>query len=345
MVAMFVALRPAQQRPAAAGRRAGRGVDRDPRPRPGDAPADDVRRDGLRLARRLPADPRAHPRGRAVDGRGGRQPRAAVGRDARPGRRLGVRAGPPPRGRGRPRALRRAGPRGGRRPAVGRRGCPAGTSRSAAAAASGGGSSGGMFSSSAVPDFGAMTAALATIGVAASSGSGSSGERRLQRRQLGWRWRGRRRRLLRPLRRTGGRTPDSLDSGHGCCRDDGGLLRAAEHRRPAGAVKLFDERAEMRVHVQGSSQTAAAASEQVGGWFLRADNGLRMIPGDVRETGNTYEADLVVIRPGRSQPAPGRDLPRRSGPHHRHQPRAPLVVESVVPERCRPDAAPRSSAS
>ncbi len=38
-----------------------------------------------------------------------------------------------------------------------------------------GGSSGGMFSSSAIPNFGAMTAALATIGAAASSGSGSSG--------------------------------------------------------------------------------------------------------------------------------------------------------------------------
>jgi hypothetical protein len=38
-----------------------------------------------------------------------------------------------------------------------------------------GGSSGGMFSSSAVPQFGAMTAALATIGVAASSGSSSGG--------------------------------------------------------------------------------------------------------------------------------------------------------------------------
>ncbi len=64
-----------------------------------------------------------------------------------------------------------------------------------------------------------------------------------------------------------------------------------------GAVKLFDERTEMRVHVQGSSRTLRG-SEQVGGWFLRADKGLRMIPGEVRDTGNTYEADLVVIRPG-----------------------------------------------
>ena len=37
---------------------------------------------------------------------------------------------------------------------------------------------------------------------------------------------------------------------------------------------------------------------QVGGWFLRADAGLRMVPGTVREMGNTYEADLLVLRPG-----------------------------------------------
>ena len=65
----------------------------------------------------------------------------------------------------------------------------------------------------------------------------------------------------------------------------------------AGAVKLFDERTEMRVHVQGNSRMLRGV-DQVGGWFLRADKGLRMIPGGVRETGNTYEADLLVIRPG-----------------------------------------------
>ena len=65
----------------------------------------------------------------------------------------------------------------------------------------------------------------------------------------------------------------------------------------AGAVKLFDERAEMRVHVRDGSRTLRGA-EQVGGWFLRADEGLRMIPGEVREMGNTYEADLLVLRPG-----------------------------------------------
>jgi hypothetical protein len=65
----------------------------------------------------------------------------------------------------------------------------------------------------------------------------------------------------------------------------------------AGAVRLFDEKAEMRVHVMGNSRLLRG-SEQVGGWFLRADKGLKMIPGEVRETGNTYEADLVVVRPG-----------------------------------------------
>ena len=64
-----------------------------------------------------------------------------------------------------------------------------------------------------------------------------------------------------------------------------------------GAVKLMDERAEMRVHVRDGSRTLRGVSE-VGGWFLRADKGLRMVPGEVRETGNTYEADLLVLRPG-----------------------------------------------
>jgi hypothetical protein len=64
-----------------------------------------------------------------------------------------------------------------------------------------------------------------------------------------------------------------------------------------GAVGLLDERTEMRVHVQGNTRTLRG-SDQVSGWFLRADAGLRMIPGEVRETGNTYEADLLVVRPG-----------------------------------------------
>lgn len=64
-----------------------------------------------------------------------------------------------------------------------------------------------------------------------------------------------------------------------------------------GAVALMDERAEMRVHVGDSVQTLVGR-DRVGGWFLRADAGLKMIPGEVRDLGNTYQADLLVIRPG-----------------------------------------------
>ncbi len=63
-----------------------------------------------------------------------------------------------------------------------------------------------------------------------------------------------------------------------------------------GAVALMDEAAEMRVHVRDGSRTLRGVA-QVGGWFLRADAGLKMVPGEVREMGNTYEADLLVIRP------------------------------------------------
>ncbi|HEY3071882.1 MAG TPA: nuclear transport factor 2 family protein [Candidatus Limnocylindrales bacterium] len=64
-----------------------------------------------------------------------------------------------------------------------------------------------------------------------------------------------------------------------------------------GAVSLMSEATEMRVHVGDSVQTYRGI-ERVGGWFLRGDKGLKMIPGEVRDTGNTYEADIVVVRPG-----------------------------------------------
>lgn len=64
-----------------------------------------------------------------------------------------------------------------------------------------------------------------------------------------------------------------------------------------GAVALMADSTEMRVHVGDSVQTLRGV-ERVGGWFLRGDKGLRMIPGEVRDLGNTYEADILVIRPG-----------------------------------------------
>jgi ketosteroid isomerase-like protein len=64
-----------------------------------------------------------------------------------------------------------------------------------------------------------------------------------------------------------------------------------------GAVDLMSDATEMRVHVGDSVQTLRGV-ERVGGWFLRGDRGLKMIPGEVRDTGNTYEADILVVRPG-----------------------------------------------
>lgn len=64
-----------------------------------------------------------------------------------------------------------------------------------------------------------------------------------------------------------------------------------------GAVGLMAENAEMRIHVGDSAQTYRGV-ERVGGWFLRGEPGLKMIPGDVRDTGNNYEADVLTVRPG-----------------------------------------------
>ena len=50
--------------------------------------------------------------------------------------------------------------------------------------------------------------------------------------------------------------------------------------------------------MSATASRRCAGVERVGGWFLRSDRGLKMIPGEVRDTGNTYEADLLVVRPG-----------------------------------------------
>ena len=72
------------------------------------------------------------------------------------------------------------------------------------------------------------------------------------------------------------------------------LLNAGDREE---AVALFDDKIEMRVHVGEGGRTLRGI-EQVGGWFLRADRGFKMIPGDVRDTGITYECNVLVVRPG-----------------------------------------------
>ena len=65
----------------------------------------------------------------------------------------------------------------------------------------------------------------------------------------------------------------------------------------AGAVALMDDRVEMRIHVGDNARTLRGV-EQVGGWFLRAEAGLKMIPGGIRDLGITWQADVVSVRPG-----------------------------------------------
>ena len=72
------------------------------------------------------------------------------------------------------------------------------------------------------------------------------------------------------------------------------LLNSGERE---SALKLMDERVEMRVHVGDNARTLRGV-EQVGGWFMRADKGMRMIPAGQRDTGANYECDLMVMRPG-----------------------------------------------
>jgi hypothetical protein len=64
-----------------------------------------------------------------------------------------------------------------------------------------------------------------------------------------------------------------------------------------GALKLMEERVEMRIHV-GEGVQMLKGVERVGGWFLRADKGLRMIPGEIKDTGHQVECDILVVRPG-----------------------------------------------
>ncbi len=68
------------------------------------------------------------------------------------------------------------------------------------------------------------------------------------------------------------------------------------------AVGLFDEAAELRIHVMGNVKVLRG--EQMAGWFLRADRGMKMLPGEGRDLGNTFECNLLVVRPG----APSQEL-------------------------------------
>ena len=91
-----------------------------------------------------------------------------------------------------------------------------------------------------------------------------------------------------------------------------------------GAVAMMDEKTEMRVHVGDNVQTLRGV-ERVGGWFLRSDAGLRMIPGDIRDTGQHLRGGSPRGPARGADPAHRRDVPRRGRADHRHQHRAPVA--------------------
>ena len=102
------------------------------------------------------------------------------------------------------------------------------------------------------------------------------------------------------------------------------LLNAGEREL---AVKLMDERAEMRVHVLGNVRTLRGFDD-VSGWFLRADKGLRMIPGGVRDTGVELRV-RPARRPARRAVAASRcHLPGRGRKDHLDQLRRPLGLSA-----------------
>src|SRR4029453_3517906 len=79
-----------------------------------------------------------------------------------------------------------------------------------------------------------------------------------------------------------------------------------------GAVALMDEKVEMRIHV-GDNARPPRGVEQGGGWFLRAEPGLKMIPGGVMDLGITYQADVLSVRPGAPSPPPAASIRREAG--------------------------------
>ena len=154
---------------------------------------------------------------------------------------------------------------------------------------------GSVFSGSAVPDFGGMFSVLGSIGNSPSL----QGRRRLRRR--GWfrRWRRRRRRLLSGRNRVRLRQAASppYTAAMGAVETMETSSRA-QRGRPRGG-RGADGRTRRRC--ASTSVTACrrcAASNASAAGSCAASKGLRMIPGDVRDTGNTYEADILVVRPG-----------------------------------------------
>lgn len=74
------------------------------------------------------------------------------------------------------------------------------------------------------------------------------------------------------------------------------LLNDGERER---AVALFAEHAVLGISVPGSSERSnLRGRDKVGGWFLRAEPGFKMLQSEGRSMGASYVAECTIVRPG-----------------------------------------------
>ncbi len=74
------------------------------------------------------------------------------------------------------------------------------------------------------------------------------------------------------------------------------LLNDGDRER---AVGLFAEHAILGISAPGSSERSnLRGRDKVGGWFLRAEPGFKMLPSEGRSMGSSYVAECTVVRPG-----------------------------------------------
>lgn len=77
------------------------------------------------------------------------------------------------------------------------------------------------------------------------------------------------------------------------------FLELINDDRREKAVELFADNAVLGISIPGSDErTNLRGRDRVGGWFIRAGDGFRMFSSEGRSMGNSYIADVTVIRPG-----------------------------------------------
>ena len=131
---------------------------------------------------------------------------------------------------------------------------------------------------------------------------------------------------LAPMARGGRATrlDECLVCGHGCDRHDGDLLRATQRRRPPGCRGPHGRARRDARPRPGQRAHAARRRPRWGAGSCAPTRASRWCPADVRETGNTYEADLLVLRPGVPSQHIDAIFRVEAGQDHQHQLLVPL---------------------